>query len=66
MLHDRLLRPAMVGVSKGGDSLDKEKSDEEPSGEQHDAPLNPGSSAYEKRAEAVNTAAEIIKIDRKL
>jgi molecular chaperone GrpE len=58
VLHDRLLRPAMVGVSKGGPKL--EVTEEilpivEPAKEKV---ANDSSSAYEKQSEAVNQAAE--------
>ena len=58
VLHDRLLRPAMVGVSKGGPKL--EVTEEpipivEPAKERV---VNDSSSAYEKQSEAVNKATE--------
>jgi molecular chaperone GrpE len=58
VLHDRLLRPAMVGVSKGGPKLEiteKTPPIAEPAKEKV---ANESSSAYEKQSDAVNQAAE--------
>ena len=58
VLHDRLLRPAMVGVSKGGQKLEVT---EEPIPIVEPAKgkvANDSSSAYEKQSEAVNKATE--------
>jgi molecular chaperone GrpE len=58
VLHDRLLRPAMVGVSKGGPKL--EITEEAPSIVEpaKEKVANDSSSAYEKQSDAVNQAAE--------
>ena len=58
MLHDRLLRPAMVGVSKG--VVEKTPSDDELqiSEKTQEGNANNGSSAYEKQSEAANKVAE--------
>lgn len=58
VLHDRLLRPAMVGVTKGGPKLDETadtKATAEPSKDQG---ANDSSSAYEKQAEAADQEAD--------
>ena len=58
VLHDRLLRPAMVGVSKGGPKLENTaegSSVVEPSREKV---ANDSSSAYEKQSDAVNQSIE--------
>jgi molecular chaperone GrpE len=58
VLHDRLLRPAMVGVSKGGPKLEITEETPpiiEPAKEKV---ANDSSSAYEKQSDAVNQAVE--------
>ena len=58
VLHDRLLRPAMVGVSKGGpksEVTEDSASTVEPAKEKV---ANDGSSAYEKQSEAANQTAD--------
>jgi molecular chaperone GrpE len=68
VLHDRLLRPAMVGVSKGGPKL--EVTEETPSIVEpaKEKVANDSSSAYEKQSDAVNQAAEgnNSQLDKKL
>jgi|TARA_B100000315_G_scaffold231608_1_gene243079 molecular chaperone GrpE len=62
VLHDRLLRPAMVGVSKGGPKLEDngepESSTQTPVEPPKEKAANDSSSAYEKQAEAADQEAE--------
>ena len=58
VLHDRLLRPAMVGVSKGGPKLEVAEKDSSISESPKDKAANDSSSAYEKQSEAANQVAE--------
>ncbi len=72
VLHDRLLRPAMVGVSKGGPKLEDvdeaESSTQSPVEPPKEKAANGISSAYEKQAEAADQEAEggSSKIDTEL
>ncbi|HJO85914.1 MAG TPA: nucleotide exchange factor GrpE [Rhodospirillales bacterium] len=72
VLHDRLLRPAMVGVSKGGPKLEDvdeaESSTQSPVEPPKEKAANDISSAYEKQAEAADQEAEggSSKIDTEL
>ena len=72
VLHDRLLRPAMVGVSKGGPKLEDvdeaESSTQSPVEPPKEKAANGSSSAYEKQAEAADQEAEggSSKIDTEL
>ena len=69
MIHDRLLRPAMVGVSKGGPPLEFAAENEEANLENAplDAAAKETSSAYAKQAEATNQEKEpSSKVDKKL
>ena len=58
MLHDRLLRPAMVGVSKGGGKPDNEKNDANEIETPKETVANTSSSAYEKQAEALDASVD--------
>ena len=58
VLHDRLLRPAMVGVSKGGPKLEKIEETSAVVESVKEKVANDSSSAYEKQSDAVNQAAE--------
>jgi len=58
VLHDRLLRPAMVGVSKGGPKLEDNGEDESPVEPSIEKAANDSSSAYEKQAEAADQEAD--------
>jgi molecular chaperone GrpE len=58
LLHDRLLRPAMVGVSKGGPKLEVKEEPKTTQEKQRGNVANDSSSAYEKQSEAANKAAE--------
>jgi molecular chaperone GrpE len=58
MLHDRLLRPAMVGVSKGGVKLDSAKDDKSAIETPKEATANTSSSAYEKQADALDASVD--------
>jgi len=72
VLHDRLLRPAMVGVSKGGPKLEDngeaESSIQSPVEPSKEKTANDSSSTYEKQAEAADQEAEggSSKIDTEL
>ena len=72
VLHDRLLRPAMVGVSTGGPKLEDngeaESSTQSPVEPPKEKAANGISSAYEKQAEAADQEAEggSSKIDTEL
>ena len=69
MIHDRLLRPAMVGVSKGGLPLENEDESQEMDGEilPKDSAAKETSSAYEKQAEATKQDSDTNpKVDKKL
>ncbi len=72
VLHDRLLRPAMVGVSKGGPKMEDvdeaESSTQSPVEPPKEKAANDISSAYEKQAEAADQEAEggSSKIDTEL
>ena len=72
VLHDRLLRPAMVGVSKGGPKMEDvdeaESSTQSPVEPPKEKAANGISSAYEKQAEAADQEAEggSSKIDTEL
>ena len=72
VLHDRLLRPAMVGVSKGGPKLEDngeaESSIQSPVEPPKEKAANDSSSTYEKQAEAADQEAEggSSKIDTEL
>ncbi len=58
VLHDRLLRPAMVGVSKGGPKLEDNGDSETTVEPPQEKAANDSSSAYEKQAEAADQEAE--------
>ena len=62
VLHDRLLRPAMVGVSKGGpkpeDNGEAESTIQSPVEPPKEKAANDSSSVYEKQAEAADQEAE--------
>ena len=58
MLHDRLLRPAMVGVSKGGPKLEVSGELNSQIDSTKEKEANDSSSAYEKQSEVANKAAE--------
>jgi len=58
VLHDRLLRPAMVGVSKGGPKLEDNGESETTVEPPKEKAANDSSSAYEKQAEAADQEAE--------
>ena len=62
VLHDRLLRPAMVGVSKGGpkqeDNGEAESSTQSPVEPPKEKTANDSSSVYEKQVEAADQEAE--------
>ena len=58
MLHDRLLRPAMVGVSKGGAKSDSVQNDESVVETQKETVATSSSSAYEKQAEALDASVD--------
>jgi molecular chaperone GrpE len=58
VLHDRLLRPAMVGVSKGGPKLEDNGESEATVEPPKEKAANDTSSAYEKQAEAADQEAE--------
>ena len=69
MIHDRLLRPAMVGVSKGGPPLENEDEGQrvDLEIEPKDAAAKETSSAYAKQAEATNQDSDTNpKVDKKL
>ena len=58
MLHDRLLRPAMVGVSKGGAKSDSVQNHDSAVETPKETVANTSSSAYEKQAEALDASAD--------
>ena len=58
MLHDRLLRPAMVGVSKGGTKSDSVQNDESVVEAPKETVATTSSSAYEKQAEALDASVD--------
>lgn len=58
ILHDRLLRPAMVGVSKGGPKLEVKEEPKSTAKATKEKVANDSSSAYEKQSEVVNKAVE--------
>ena len=60
VLHDRLLRPAMVGVAKGGPKMEaNEESAEEAAAEApQEKAANDSSSAYEKQSDAADQEAD--------
>lgn len=69
MIHDRLLRPAMVGVSKGGLPLENEDESQGVDLEKlpKDTAAKETSSAYAKQAEATKQDNDTIpKVDKKL
>jgi molecular chaperone GrpE len=68
LLHDRLLRPAMVGVSKGGPKPDTEEETLQVADATLEKPANDISSAYEKQAGTADQVSGEIKtkLDKKL
>ncbi len=58
VLFDRLLRPAMVGVSKGGPKLEETEETASVAEPPKEKGANKSSSAYEKQAEAADQQAE--------
>jgi len=58
MLHDRLLRPAMVGVSKGGAKSDRVQNHDSAVKNPKETVANTSSSAYEKQAEALDASVD--------
>ena len=68
ILHDRLLRPAMVGVSKGGPKSAVTEDNPPTVEPAKEKVANDGSSAYEKQSEAANQTADINsgQLDEKL
>lgn len=57
-IHDRLLRPAMVGVAKGGPKAEEPSTGEEVPVEEKPAVSTSGPAAYEKQAEAADAVAD--------
>lgn len=57
-IHDRLLRPAMVGVSKGGPKLEDNGEEESPVEPPAEKVASNSSAAYEKQSEAADQVAE--------
>ncbi len=68
VLHDRLLRPAMVGVSKGGPKVEAGEAEAEVVEPPKEKAANDSSSAYEKQADAADQVAESgnPKLDKEL
>ncbi|NQV57543.1 MAG: nucleotide exchange factor GrpE [Rhodospirillales bacterium] len=66
-IHDRLLRPAMVGVSKGGPKLEAEATEAAP-GDDKAGPAAEPLSAYEKQSDAADREADGVnpQVDKKL
>jgi molecular chaperone GrpE len=58
VLHDRLLRPAMVGVSKGGPKLEENGDAETPIEPPKEQAATESSSAYEKQSDAADQVAD--------
>jgi molecular chaperone GrpE len=58
VLHDRLLRPAMVGVSKGGPKLEENGDAETPIEPPKEQATTESSSAYEKQSDAADQVAD--------
>jgi molecular chaperone GrpE len=58
VLHDRLLRPAMVGVSKGGPKLEENGDAETPIEPPKEQAATESSSAYEKRSDVADQVAD--------
>jgi molecular chaperone GrpE len=58
VLHDRLLRPAMVGVTKGGPKLETTEETAPPVEAPKEKAANDSSSAYEKQADAADQVAD--------
>ena len=60
VIHERLLRPAMVAVSKGGPNIEETIGDEKNTTEvqSHDKAAKETSSAYAKQADATNQVAD--------
>ena len=68
VLHDRLLRPAMVGVSKGGPKIDVDEESSPVADVSKDKAANDISSAYEKQSGAADQVSGEVKakLDKKL
>jgi molecular chaperone GrpE len=58
VLHDRLLRPAMVGISKGGPKLEENGDAETPVEPPKEQAATESSSAYEKQSDAADQVAD--------
>ena len=67
-IHDRLLRPAMVGVSKGGPKLESNGEEKESAEPPVEKVASNTSAAYEKQSEAADQEAESGdgQVDKKL
>lgn len=68
-IHDRLLRPAMVGVAKGGPKADDADATEEAANDSQAGPAVSGSAAaYEKQADAADNVSDesMPKLDTEL